>query len=74
MRAKNERGKAMEKEKCIEVLESLKNYAKENWDEEYSLEIQEAAEAVDMAIGIIESSNVCGTMTLNGENYIISKA
>lgn len=63
----------MEKEKCIEILESLKNYAKENWDEEYIQDIQEAAEAVDMAVGIIKNSNVYGTMTLNGETYIISK-
>lgn len=63
----------MEKEKCIEVLESLKDYAKENWDEEYSQDIQEAAEAVDMAVGIIKNSKVCGTMTLNGETYIISQ-
>ena len=43
------------------------------WDEEYSQDIQEAAEAVDMAVEIIKNSNVCGTMTLNGETYIISK-
>lgn len=65
----------MQKEKCIEVLKSLKDYVGENWDEsEYGQEIQEAQEAVDMAVGIIESSNVCGTMALNGETYIISKA
>lgn len=64
----------MEKEKCIEVLKSLKNYANKNWDEEYSQDIQEAAEAVDMAVEIIKNSNVCGTMALNGETYIISKA
>lgn len=45
------------------------------WDPfEYEDEIKKAVEAVDMAIGIIESSNVCGTMALNGETYIISKA
>lgn len=64
----------MQKEKCIEVLESLKDYANENWDElEYEKEIQEAREAVDMAVAIIESSNVCGTLTVNGENFIVSK-
>lgn len=75
MRAKIERGKAMEKEKCIETLNEIKDYVQEEWDPfEYEDEIKKAVEAVDMAIGIIESSNVCGTMTLNGETYIISKA
>lgn len=65
----------MEKEKCIETLKEIKDYVQEEWDPfEYEDEIKKAAEAVDMAIEIIESSNVCGTMTLNGETYIISKA
>lgn len=68
-------GKAMEKEKCIETLNEIKDYVQEEWDPfEYEDEIKKAVEAVDMAIEIIESSNVCGTMTLNGETYIISKA
>lgn len=64
----------MQKEKCIEVLKSLKDYVGENWDEsEYGQEIQKAQEAVDMAVAIIESSNVCGALILNGETFIVFK-
>ena len=65
----------MEKEKCIETLNEIKDYVQEEWDPfEYEDKIKKAVEAVDMVIGIIESSNVCGTMAMNGETYIISKA
>ena len=50
----------MEKEKCIETLNEIKDYVQEEWDPfEYEDEIKKAVEAVDMAVGIIESSNVC---------------
>lgn len=63
----------MTTEKCIEVLEDLRCYVNENWDEEYRKSINEVNEAVPMAIRLIKERQVCGTVQMNGETYLISK-
>lgn len=62
----------MNKEKQIEVLEDLKSYVNENWDEyEYADDIKDANVALDVAIALIKSSNVVGTLTINDKRYIV---
>lgn len=62
----------MNKEKQIEVLEDLKSYVNENWDEyEYADDIKDANVALDVAIALIKSSNVVGTLTINDKSYIV---
>ena len=62
----------MNKEKQIEVLEDLKSYVNENWDEyEYADDIKDVNVALDVAIALIKSSNVAGTLTINDKNYIV---
>ena len=62
----------MNKEKQIEVLEDLKFYVNEEWDEyEYADDIKEANIALDAAIALIKSSNVVGTLTINDKSYIV---
>lgn len=62
----------MNKEKQIEVLEDLKSYVNENWDEyEYADDINDANVALDVAIALIKSSNVAGTLSINDKNYIV---
>lgn len=62
----------MSKEKQIEVLEDLKSYINENWDEyEYADDIKDANVALDAALALIKSSNVVGTLTINDKSYIV---
>ncbi|GEM_PF-2191615 len=62
----------MNKEKQIEVLEDLKSYVNEDWDEyEYADDIKDANVALDVAIALIKSSNVVGTLTINNKRYIV---
>lgn len=62
----------MNKERQIEVLEDLKFYVNEEWDEyEYADDIKEANIALDAAIALIKSSNVAGTLTINDKRYIV---
>lgn len=62
----------MNKEKQIEVLEDLKSYVSEEWDEyEHADDIKEANIALDAAIALIKSSNVAGTLTINDKSYIV---
>lgn len=62
----------MNKEKQIEVLEDLKSYVNEEWDEyEYADDIKDANVALDVAIVLIKSSNVAGTLSINDKNYIV---
>ena len=64
----------MNKEKVIEVLEDLKCYVNENWDEtECKKEIDEADEAINIAVSILKQSSVCGFLKLNNEKYNIVK-
>lgn len=62
----------MNKEKQIEVLEDLESYINENWDEyEHADDIKDANVALDVAIALIKSSNVVGTLTINDKRYIV---
>lgn len=62
----------MNKEKQIEVLEDLKSYVNEDWDEyEYADDIKDANVALDVAIALLKSSNVVGTLTINNKRYIV---
>jgi len=64
----------MDKEKAIEVLEDLKCYVNENWDEtEYKKEMDEAEEAINIAVSILKQSSVCGILELKYEKYSIVK-
>lgn len=64
----------MNKEKAIEVLEDLKCYVNENWDEtEHKKEIDEADQAISIAVSILKQSSVCGFIKLNNEKYNIVK-
>lgn len=64
----------MNNEKVIEVLEDLKCYVNENWDEsEYKKEMDEAEEAINIAVSILKQSTVCGFLELNNEKYSIVK-
>lgn len=64
----------MRKEKVIEILEDLKCYIDENWDvTEYAEEIKENCEAIDFAVAVLKSSNVCGTLVIDGVTYQIFK-
>ena len=62
----------MNKEKQIEVLEDLKSYVNEEWDEyEYADDIKDANVALDVAIALIKSPNVAGTLTINDKSYMV---
>lgn len=62
----------MNKEKQIEVLEDLKSYVNEEWDEyEYADDIKDANVALDAAIALIKSYNVACTLTINDKSYIV---
>lgn len=62
----------MNKEKQIEVLEDLESYINESWDEyEHADDIKDANVALDVAIALIKSSNVVGTLTINDKRYIV---
>ena len=62
----------MNKEKQIEVLEDLKSYVNEEWDEyEYADDIKDTNVALDVAIALIKSSNVAGTLTINDKRYMV---
>ena len=62
----------MNKEKQIEVLEDLKSYVNEEWDEyEYADDIKDTNVALDVAIALIKSSNVAGTLTINDKGYMV---
>jgi hypothetical protein len=62
----------MNKEKVIEVLEDLKDYVNENWDEsEYKKEMDEAEEAINIAVSTLKQATVCGTLEIREKKYNI---
>lgn len=63
----------MNNEKIIEVLEDLKNYVNENWDEEYREDIDNANVAINMVVKMIRKNEIVGRLVLEGEEYLISK-
>lgn len=64
----------MDNKKVVEVLHDLKNYVNGNWDEsEYKKEMDEASEAIDIAVCLLKDSEFVGTMNLLGETYGVAK-
>lgn len=61
----------MNKERAIEVIENLRDYAYENWDElEYEKELDEIGEAVDFIKSQLSESKSVGTAEINGKKYL----
>lgn len=63
----------MNKEKALEVLEMLKDYVNENWDEEYRNDIDDVNEMYTFIVGVLSTKNIVGSATINGKGYIISE-
>lgn len=64
----------MSKEKVIKVLEDLRDYVNENWDEsEYKNDMDEAEEAINMAVSVLKQSTICGYLEIEGKRYGISE-
>ena len=66
--------KNMNKEKAIKVLEDLRDYVNENWDEsEYKKDMDEAEEAINIAVSLLKDSTVSGYLELEGKRYSVSE-
>lgn len=66
--------KNMNKEKAIKVLEDLRDYVNENWDEsEYKKDMDEAEEAINIAVSVLKKSTVSGYLEIDGKRYIVSE-
>lgn len=64
----------MTKERAVEVIEDLRDYAYENWDDlEYREQLDEIGEAVDFVKNYIVSSTICGTAEIGGKKYLITE-
>lgn len=62
----------MNKKRAIEVIENLRDYAFENWDDdEYGEELDEIGEAVDFIKSILADKSVVGSAEINGKKYLI---
>ena len=62
----------MNKERAIGVIENLRNYAYENWeDDTYGEELDEIGRAVELIREQLFSSNVVGSAEINGKKYLI---
>ena len=59
--------------KALEVLEMLRDYVNENWDEEYRHDIDYVNEMYNYLIPIISNSNIVGSAIINGKSYLISE-
>lgn len=64
----------MNKEKAIKVLEDLRDYVNENWDEsEYKNDMDEAEEAINIAVSVLKKSTVSGYLEIDGKKYSVSE-
>lgn len=64
----------MDKEKVIKVLEDLRDYVNENWDEsEYKKDMDEAEEAINIVVSVLKESNISGYLELDGKRYNVSE-
>lgn len=64
----------MSKEKAIKVLEDLRDYLNENWDEsEYRKDLDEAEEAINIAVSALKESTFSGYLEIEGKKYNVSK-
>lgn len=65
----------MNKERAIEVIENLRDYAYENWeDDTYGKELDEIGEAVDLIKNLIHKNKNVGTAEIGGKKYLISES
>lgn len=63
----------MNKEQALEVLEMLKDYVNENWDEEYREEINDVNNMYKFVVAALSTSDIVGTAAINGKAYVISE-
>ena len=63
----------MNKEKALEVLEMLKDYVNENWDEEYRNDINNVNDMYEFVVAALSTSSIVGNATINGKRYLISE-
>lgn len=62
----------MNKERAIEVIENLRDYAFENWDDaEYGEELDEIGEVVKFIKSMIANKPVVGSVEIDGKKYMI---
>lgn len=65
----------MNKERAIEVIENLRDYAFENWDDsEYGEELDEIGESVEFIKSMIADMSVVGRAEIQGKKYLIMEA
>ena len=64
----------MNKERAIQIIEELRNYAYENWDVSlYGDDLDEIGEAVDFITEQFKKSKNVGSAEINGKRYLISE-
>lgn len=59
--------------KALEVLEMLRDYVNENWDEEYREDIDDVNEMYNYLVLILTDTKIVGSAVINGESYLISR-
>lgn len=59
--------------KALEVLEMLRDYVNENWDEEYRHDIDDVNKMYDYLVPILTDKKTVGSAVINGESYLISR-
>lgn len=62
----------MNKERAIEIIENLRDYAYENWeDDTYGEELDEIGEAIDLIKEQLQPSKIIGNAEIDGKRYLI---
>ena len=62
----------MNKERAIEVIENLRDYAYENWeDDTYGEDLDEIGVAIDFIKSILANTTVSGSAEIAGKKYLI---
>ena len=64
----------MDTRKALEVLEMLRDYVNENWDEEYRQDIDDVNEMYDYLVSVLSDTKFVGNVTINGKTYVIREA
>ena len=59
--------------KALEVLEMLRDYVNENWDEEYRNDINSVNDMYEFVVEALSTSSIVGNATINGKRYLISE-
>lgn len=64
----------MTKERAFEVIEDLRDYVYENWeDDTYGEQLDEIGEAVDLIRNLLFSTSICGVAEINGKKYFLTE-